>query len=226
VLIDELRTILRDLVASQGAVSAEIAHLDGEGFGQSGDARRRVAPLGQHIALVVHLARDAEPETMAAIERASRAIRAAQRRWNETLPPLRATGEALTPKDRVVDKMRAFLAAFCGSTGADVAVVVRHGAVVATSGPLDELQESRLGFITKQADAEAKRQPNSSHSVLFADDFFAATFYYGATLIAFVSAPVAPDFIRHHARRVNRELVHLLELLDDGPPDPAHMAPV
>jgi len=226
VLIDELRTILRDLVASQGAVSAEIAHVDGHEVSQSGDARHRVAPLGHHVALIVSLARDADPDAMAAIERASRAIRAAQRRWDEVLPPVRTTGESLTPKDRVIDKMRAFLAAFCGSTGADVAVVLRRGVVVATSGPLDALQESRLGFIVKQADAEAKRQPRSSHSVLFADDFFAATFYYGATLVAFVSAPVAPDFIRHHARRVNRELVHLLELLDDGPPDPAHVAPV
>ena len=226
-LIDELRTILRDLASQLDAVSAEITRVDDNEVSQRGDSRRRLAPLGQHFALVVELARDADGDALAAIERAARAIRAAGRRWDdEPLIPVRSTGEPTTPTDQVVDKMRAFLGAFCGSTGADVAIVVRRGSVVASSGPLDELQESRLSFIVKRADAEAQREQKSSHAVLFGDDFFAATFYYGATLVAFTSAPHAPDFVRHHARRVNRELVHLLELLDDGPPDPAHVNPV
>ena len=226
-LDDELRTILRNLAIELGADSAEITAAGSTQPEQRGHGHVQVAPLGQQAELVVELPSDARDEDRAAIERAARAVRAAARRWEiAALPRIRSTGVTVTAKDQVVDRIRAFLGAFCGSTGADVATIVRYGETIASSGPLDELQASRLSFIVKQADAAAQKAKGTSHSVLFGDDFFAATFYYGATLIAFVSAPVAPDFVRHHAKRVNRELVHLLELLDDGPPDPAHVAPV
>lgn len=228
-LLDELRTILRELVASTGAENAAIIpSQEGQGAAQQGEGRIRCAPLGFGATLVVELPSPAAKSEQAAagIERATRAIRAAARRYQvSSLPSSRFTAQPSDPRQQTLERMQAFLAAFCGSTGADVAAVVHHGQLIAASSPLDELQIERLPFIVRLVDAEAQKQVGTSHAVVFQPDYFAATFYYGAALVAFTSRALAEDFVKQHARRVTRELVHLLELLDDGPPDPAHVIP-
>lgn len=227
-LDDELRTILRDLAVQTRALAAAITPSgeDERGAGQSREGEHVRAPLGFGSVLEVELPGQAGDLARGAIERATRSIRAAARRWEATeLPALKASGAPTDQRQQVLERIRAFLSGFCGSTGADVAAVVHRGELVASSAPLDELQSERLSFITRLADAEASKQVGTSHAVIFQPDYFAATFYYGAALIAFTSYELAEDFVRQHARRVTRELIHLLELLDDEPPDPAHIMP-
>ncbi|MBT8491638.1 MAG: hypothetical protein KJO07_01150 [Deltaproteobacteria bacterium] len=227
-LEDELRAILRDLASNIDALSVAIAVMpDDHDSKQSGNATHREIPLGHGSMLLVNLARPADDAIKATIERTARSLRSTARRWGiELFPAIRASTEPTTTKDQVLDRMRSFLAAFCGSAGADVAAVVHKGELVASSSPLTELQSERLAFTVKLADAEAQKAEGSSHAVLFGEDYFVATFYYDAALVAYTSRPAAPDFVRHHAKQLTRELVHLLELLDDNPPDPAHVNPV
>jgi hypothetical protein len=226
VLDDELRDILRDLRADLGARSVSIEDMRTD-EGLEANPKRRVAALGDGAELVVDLPSDATVDDLAAIERASRAIRSSARRWNRhSLPRRQSTYQESDRRGQVIERMRTYLLAFCGSTDCSVAVVVHRGTVLATSAPLSDLEESRLTFIVRQADAEAKSADGTSHAAVFGDDFFAATFYFGAVLIAFAQDFASRDFTKHHAKRVSRELVHLIELLDDGPPDPAAVAPV
>ncbi len=224
-LDDELRTILIDLAATVGAATVEIAREEAAAPAAQAGQRRRTLALGAGATLVVQLAGPPDSETDAAIERAGRAIRAATRRWQAEVAPPMQSGAPPAHATKVVDRMRVFLEALCGSTGADAAAVVRHGKLVASAGPLTPLQEDRLPFTVKLVEAEALKQTNSSHAFLFGDDYYATTFYYGAALIGFSSRPIAPDFVRHHVKRVCRELSHMLALLDEEPPDPAHVIP-
>jgi len=98
---------------------------------------------------------------------------------------------------------------------------------VASASPLDELLRDRLHFLTRLVAAEAdKNKGKSSHAEVAGEDYFASSFYFGAYLVTFFDGPYSIDFVRHRSKQVRRELTHLLELLDEGPPDPASVAPI
>jgi hypothetical protein len=105
------------------------------------------------------------------------------------------------------------------------AVVIRHATVVASAHPLDALTDARWPFLSRRALAAAGNNRSSSHAELVDADAFATTFWYGAVLLLFFTAPYGVDFVRHRARMVTRELVELLPLLEPPPAAPAGILP-
>jgi hypothetical protein len=221
-------------VHATGADSAEIA-LDSSDPPDGVDCL--AAPLGGHKLLRLTFADEddtLEPaaeerrteERRASLERSARALRAAARRWDVVLPELLYSPATGTSHERVVARIEGFLEALTNTQNASNATVVYHGKVIGSASELDELETSRLAFIIKRAEAEANRSSDSSHGTVYGEDFFATTFYFGACLIAFFSAPYSHDFVRHRARLVTRELSALLPHLDEPPPAPALVSPL
>lgn len=215
----EVREILRELVSEIGASSAEITTSPEEKSG----VPARTVPLGDTAYLRVEIATRSERggDVEAALERAARALRAAARRWDEELPVLAIRPGHGSHKERVVDRVGAFLAALAAVQNADNALIVLRGRVVAAAKPLAALEEARWPFIAKRALAAADKSTGSSHAELADPDFFALSFWYGAVLIVYFTGPYAVDFVRHRARRVARELADLLPDLEPEPPSPA-----
>ena len=217
-LDDEVREILRELVSELGAICAEITTTPEERSG----VPSRTVPLGDNAYLRVELpTRGGGGDAEASLERAARALRAAGRRWEETLPELAIRPGHGSHKDRVAERVGSFLAALAAVQNADNALVVLRGRVVAAARPLGALEEARWPFIAKRALAAADKTSGSSHAELADPDFFALTFWYGAALIVYFTGPYAVDFVRHRAKRVARELSDLLPDLEPDPVAPA-----
>jgi hypothetical protein len=169
----------------------------------------------------------------AALERAARALRACARRWDVgTLPPLAFPESARSPRGLILSRVQSYLRALVGSLGMDNAVVTLRGRVVASARPLGELHRAQIPFTVRRVAAEVARRRavssgsrSSSHGELVGEDFYALGFWYGGCLVGFFSRPYSPDFVRHRARLVTRELSHLLSLLDEPTHDPAQTAP-
>ena len=165
-----------------------------------------------------------------AVERTVRAVRAAVRRWQaERAPAMTVTAAEPPPppRERVRERMQTFLYALANIHGAANVLVTLRGDVVTSSLPLDSLQQARIPFTLRRVGAEAARQPGRSHAELAGEDFYAASFWFDACLVAFFSGPYAVDFFRHRARMVIRELSQLLPLFDEPPPSsPAQQAPI
>ena len=218
-LDDEVREILRELVSEIGAASAEITDAPEEKTG----VPSRTVPVGEAAYLRVEIGTrsDRGGDVEAALERAARALRAAGRRWEAALPLLAIRPGHGTHKERVAERVGAFLSALAAVQNADNALVVLRGRVIAAARPLGALEEARWPFIAKRALAAADKTSGSSHAELADPDFFALTFWYGAVLVIYFTGPYAVDFVRHRARRVARELGDLLPDLEPEPPAPA-----
>lgn len=216
----EVREILRELVTEVGAICAEITDAPEEKSG----VPSRTVPLGETAYLRVELPTRGERgggDVEVALERAARSLRASSRRWEEALPLVAIRPGHGSHKERVSERVGAFLAALAAVQNADNALVVLRGRVVAAARPLGALEEARWPFIAKRALAAVDKSTGSSHAELADPDFFAHTFWYGAVLIVYFTGPYAVDFVRHRARRVARELADLLPDLEPEPPAPA-----
>jgi hypothetical protein len=259
VLQDEIRQLLRELVAVTGAERIAIVHdpesgapgtwipLAGSALGPPG-APGAGGPVGWRVPLgkgtYLQLERTAaqgdapdaarpgglDMDQRMAVERAVRAIRAAVRRWQEERAPALSVTAAEAPpppRERVRERIRVYLKALAGSHDAANVLVTLHGAVLASSTPVEELQRARIPFTLRRVAVEVSRSPGRSHAELAGDDFYAVSFWFGACLIAFFSRPYGLDFFRHRARMVIRELSQLLPMMDDEPPPgSAQQAPI
>jgi hypothetical protein len=218
-LDDEVREILRELVAEIGAASAEITDSPEERSG----VPSRTVPLGDRAYLRVEMPTRSERfgDVEANLERAARALRAAARRWETELPPVLLRPGHANRREKVSERVGAFLSALAAVQNADNALVVLRGHVVAAARPLGALEEARWPFIAKRALAAGEKSGTTSHAELADPDFFALTFWYGAVLIVYFTGPYSVDFVRHRAKRVARELAELLPDLEPEPTTPA-----
>lgn len=220
-LDDEVRQILRDLIAELGATSAVITQSVDERTG----VPARTMPLGSGDFLRVELGTRSKTESIdATLERAVRALRAAARRWDEPLPALTiGTDPGAVTADKVKDRIAAYLTALTGIGQVDNALLVVKGDVLGAGRPPEELETARSQFILRRV--AAAREPGSSHGELADSDFYAVEFWYGAALVLYLRQPYALDFIRFRCRQVTRELAHLLPMLEPEPPSPAAIRP-
>ena len=223
---DEIRHILRDLLAATGAGSASIVLLT-----EGGELPEGVhASLGNSAHLVVELsgtARADETEWRVGLEHSARALRACARRWDRALPPMcvHAGLGHVTQRDRAMARIVEFLTALANTEHCENTLVYRNGEVVASARAVSELASDRLSFIVRQVDARA-RAADRTHGEFAGDDVFAVSFWYGAYLVAYFGHPYSVDFVRHRARLVTRELADLLPLLELPPDAPATVLPV
>jgi hypothetical protein len=242
VLDDEVRSILRELLAGTGGRTATIAPSRGAahagGDGPDGDAApiavaapggtARTAALGGGLELRLELAQDGDPastELATAVEHAVRALRAAARRWELGLPALTIGGAADRTQERALGRVVAYLGALASVQHARNACVVVDHRLVAWARPPEALDEARWPLLERRAEAAAPAGA-SSHGEVTDPDVYAVTFWYGAALIVYFAGPYGVDFIRHRARLVTRELTVLLPLLDPDPSAPGQTLPV
>lgn len=220
----ELRDVLKDLVLGSGALAAEIATEDVI------DDTALTAALGGGARLIVWPLDGADREGLrAAVERGARALRACLRRHGETtFPALRYTREVIgLTQDRIRDRIQTYLRALVATPGAHNAVITVDRETIAEAYPLDDLQHDRLNLVHKQVDAEVERRKGeTSHVEVLVGDVGAFGFWVKACLVVYIDDSCAPDFLRHRARLVMREVSQLLPHLDEPPADPAHVAPI
>ena len=228
-LDDEVRQILRELVEELGARSAVITEEPDERSG----VPARTTPLGGGGFLRVELGtRSHAGQTVdVALERCVRALRAAARRWETGLPTM-GVGAAGAPAadvaaavalDKVKERIGAYLSALAGIGQVENALLLVKGAVIASGRIVQELEEARWPFIARRV--AAAREAGSSHGELADPDFYAVEFWYGATLVLYLTPPYALDFVRFRCRQVTRELAQLLPLLEPDPAAPAAIRP-
>jgi hypothetical protein len=227
-LDDEVRQILRELVEELGARSAVITEAPEERSG----VPARTLPLGGGGFLRVELGtRSHAGQTVdVALERCVRALRAAARRWETELPTMGVGGGAPgegaagpVTVDKVKERIGAYLSALATIGPVENAVLLVKGAVIASGRALQELEEARWPFIARRV--AAAREAGSSHGELADPDFYAVEFWYGATLVLYLTPPYALDFVRFRCRQVTRELAQLLPLLEPDPAAPAAIRP-
>jgi hypothetical protein len=227
-LDDEVKAILRELLAATGGATATIAPANGE---QPGD-QTRVAPLGGGNELRLDLGPDSgapadggSTDLGAAVEHAVRALRAAARRWDAALPAVTIGTPPTSGHERAKQRIVAFLGALASVQNARNACVVVDHRMVAWAHSPEPLDEARWPLLERRAHAAASPGA-SSHGELTDPDAYAVTFWYGAALLVYFAGPYGVDFIRHRAKLVTRELALLLPLLDPGPTTPAQRLPV
>lgn len=222
-LDDEVKAILRELLAATGGAAATIAAANGER-----PETTRVAALGDGAELRLELgerAGDASVELAAAVEHAVRALRAAARRWEAALPEVTIGTTPDTTHERALARIQAYLGALANVQHARNACVVVDHRMVAWARAPEALDEARWPLLERRA-AAAAQPGTSSHGEVADRDVYAMTFWYGAALLVYFGGPYGLDFIRHRARLVARELALLLPMLDPGPPAPAGRLPV
>jgi hypothetical protein len=227
VLDDEVKAILRELLAATGGASATIAPANGESpLGDLIDGSK-VAPLGNGNELRIEPGeKDLQaPEVAAAIEHAVRALRASARRWDSQLPSVSVGSPPENGHERAAARIAAFLGALANVQHARNACVVVDHRMVAWAQTPEALDEARWPLLERRAHAQA-HPGESSHGEIVDPDVYAVTFWYGAALIVYFAGPYGVDFIRHRARLVTRELAVLLPLLDPDPSAPAQRLPV
>jgi hypothetical protein len=217
---DEVKDILRELIAATGAQHATIAPANGDGAGDE----TRIAPLGGGSEL--RLGGSSDGETVAvAIEHAVRALRAAARRWEAELPVVSIGEHAANAGEKVIARIQAFISALTSIQHARNACLVVDHKVMAWARTPEALDEARWPLLERRAHAAAPGEGLSSHGEVVDPDAYAVTFWYGAALLLYFSAPYGVDFVRHRARQVTRELSLLLPSLDPGPGAPAMRLP-
>lgn len=224
-LDDEVKAILRELLAATGGAAATIAN--GE---QAGADQTRVAPLGGGNFLRLDLGRPDTADEPAntglatAIEHAVRALRAAARRWETALPEVTIGQTPQSSHERALARIVAYLDALASVQHARNACVVVDHRMIAWAHTPEALDEARWPLLERRAHAAA--QPGeTSHGELTDRDVYAVTFWYGAALIVYFAGPYGVDFVRHRARLVTRELASLLPMLDPTPTAPAQRMP-
>jgi hypothetical protein len=218
VLDDEVKAILRELLAATGGATAAIGPANGDSHAaQLGGGRVLRLDIGE---------RDTRDSAMAAaLEHAVRALRASARRWESPLPEVTVGNVPGTSHERAATRIHAFLTALSGVQNARNACVVVDHRMIAWAHTPEALDEARWPLLERRAHAAA-HPGESSHGELADPDAYAVTFWYGAALIVYFGGPYGVDFIRHRARLVTRELALLLPLLDPDPNAPAQRLPV
>lgn len=232
---DEVKDILRELLAATGGAAATIAPANGEHTEPApAGVATRIAPLGGGNELRLHVkpgvaaaaAADAGDAVSTAIEHAVRALRAAARRWEEALPIVSIGDAPANAGERVAARIAAFVAALTSIQHARNACLVVDHKVLAWARTPEALDEARWPLLERRAHAAAPGEGLSSHGEVVDPDAYALTFWYGAALLLYFSAPYGVDFVRHRARQVARELALLLPTLEPGPGAPAMRLPV
>jgi len=227
VLDDEVKAILRELLAVTGGATATIAAANGERPETATAAQ--VTPLGGGRELHLDLGeKELDPtssELASAIDHAVRALRAAARRWEDVLPSVVVGTVPAGGHERALQRIATFLSALASVQNARNACVVVDHRMIAWANSPEALDEARWPLLERRAQAAAP-PGESSHGELTDPDAYAVTFWYGAALIVYFAGPYGVDFIRHRARLVTRELASLLPLLDPGPTSPAQRLPV
>jgi hypothetical protein len=227
VLDDEVKAILRELLAATGCPAAAVAPANGESANGETAEGTKVAALGggHELRLDVGEKDPNNVELSAAVEHAVRALRAAARRWESQLPPITIGTAPTTGHERATARIVAFLTALASVQHARNACVVVEHRIIAWAHPPEPLDEARWPLLERRAQAAA-HPGESSHGELADADAYAVTFWYGAALIVYFAGPYGVDFVRHRARLVTREMTLLLPLLDPDPNAPAARLPV
>lgn len=223
-LDDEVRSILRELLATTGGAVAVIAPANGE----RSDGKLMVSPLGGGAELRLDLGdRELPSELASSIEHAVRALRAAARRYEAELPVLSVGNGAQggSSSERASARIAAYLEALASVQHARNACVVVDHRMIAWAATPEALDEARWPLIERRAEASA-HPGESSHGEIADPDVYAVTFWYGAALIVYFAGPYGVDFVRHRAKLVTRELSLLLPLLDPDPSSTAQRLPV
>jgi hypothetical protein len=223
VLDDEVKTILRELLAATGGAAATIAPANAE----RAEDQTRIAPLGGGNELRLDLGDRDDPgaDLGAAVEHAVRALRAAARRWDSALPAVTIGSVPVGGHERAYRRIVALLGALASVQHARNACVVVDHRMIAWAASPQPLDEARWPLLERRAQAAAL-PGETSHGELTDPDVYALTFWYGAALIVYFAGPYGVDFVRHRARLVTRELALLLPMLDPDPTAPAHRLPV
>jgi hypothetical protein len=220
---DEIREILKELVAEIKATSARIVGDDEPS--RTGVPARTLALGGGEYLRVELPTRTANTDVEGAFERATRQLRALRRRWEVARLPevsyMPAAGEI--EGSRVIERIESYMQALAGAIEAPNAFVTRGTQLVAAAREADEETTSRWQFLARRA--LATHAPGSSHGEIIDPDAFAMTFWYDAALIVLLPEPYAIDFVRHRCRQVARELCNLLPLLEPDPEAPAAIGP-
>jgi hypothetical protein len=226
----EVDDILRELVREPGAIGAALVGSgeDPEEIAELKAEQLRRVPLGQGAELVVAVAGGAPAELAAAIERAARELRACLRyHESEGVPRVELIGRLPRSRAALLRKATLLLEALLNMQNAAAATVLRRAEVLAAAGDLNEARRERLAFLRKRIDAEAARlRGQSSHGEALGPDVFACSFWFDAYLVLFFDRPYSPDFVRHRARAVTRELAQILPHLDEDPTTPAAIKPL
>jgi len=225
VIDDELRAVLKDLVAETGAVSARIVLDDDLRTGVP--ARTLALGGGEYLRVELPTRSErtgSEHDIEAAFERAVRQLRGIRRRWEVArLPEISVAPGALPAGARVIDRIEAYLRGLGQIDRATNAMVTRGGQLIVAARVPDELEGSRWPFLARRA--LATHAPGSSHGEVIDPDAYAMSFWYDAALVVLLAEPYALDFVRHRCRQVARELCVLLPLLEPDPEAPAAIGP-
>jgi hypothetical protein len=221
-ITEEVREVLRALVAEVGAISAQILEHDEVRTG----VPARTLPLGGGEYLRVELPTRVDREGVrvdveAAFDRVTRQLRVIRRRWEAARLPEVSVSVAVPtlPNHRITERIEGFLKAMAAIDRASNAFVTRGTELIAAARPPDELEATRWPFLVRRA--LASHAPHSSHGEVIDPDAYAMSFWYDAALIVLLGEPYALDFVRHRARQVARELANLLPMLEPDPETPA-----
>jgi len=221
-LRDEVHGILTELRATIGARRASVIPDPQHDPPIGAHGGVRALPLGGGARLELELGPMAQTDDQIdlALEQAVRALRSAARAAGVALPAVTVVADAASRPLRIAERVRAYLEALANLHGAQNALVLVRGAVVASARPVQPLEESRAELLVRRAAAGA-RAAGTTHGELADPDAFIVTFWYSAALIVYFAGPYATDFVRHRARLVARELANLLPDLEPDPESPA-----
>ena len=220
---DEVREILRELIAEIGATSARILGEDTQP--RTGVPARTLALGGGEFLSVELPTRTPSTDVEAAFERATRQLRTVRRRYEVSrLPEITIAPGSVEPDNgRVIVTIEKYLLALGGIDRATNAFVTRGTTLVAAARAPDEQESSRWQFLARRA--LATKEPGSSHGEVVDPDAYAMSFWYDASLVVLLTEPYAIDFVRHRCRQVARELCNLLPMLEPDPDAPAAIGP-
>jgi len=216
-IADEVRAVLRELVAEIGAVSARIVEHDELRSGVP--ARTLALGGGEYLRVELSARHGREVDVEAAFDRTVRQLRAIRRRWEVARLPEVTVSPGSPSQGRVAERIETYLRALAGIDRATNAFVIRGTQLIAAAREPDELETTRWPFLARRA--LASHAPHSSHGEVVDPDAYAMSFWYDAALVVLLVEPYAVDFVRHRTRQVARELTNLLPLLEPDPEAPA-----
>src|SRR3989442_2725 len=157
---DEVREALKSLVDDIGATSARIVENDDLRTGVP--ARTLALGGGEYLRVEMPTRTGRDHDTDAAFERVVRQLRAIRRRWEVSrLPEVTvATGSALPPGTRVIDRIETYMRGLGTIDRATNAFVMRGTHLIAAARVPDELEETRWPLLAQRA--LATHAPGSS----------------------------------------------------------------
>ncbi|MEO6771669.1 MAG: hypothetical protein ABI467_01440, partial [Kofleriaceae bacterium] len=178
---DEVREILRELIAEIGATSARILGEDTQP--RTGVPARTLALGGGEFLSVELPTRTANTDVEAAFERATRQLRTVRRRYEVArLPEIAiAPGSVEPDHGRVIVTIEKYLKALAGIDRASNAFVTRGTALIAAARAPDDQESSRWQFLARRT--LATKEPGSSHGEVVDPDAYAMSFWYDAVLV-------------------------------------------